>query len=240
MLQVNVEMTDNFYESTVSVADPARIFSAVDWVSDSPLPLYLPTDLSSLPLPETRAKCTKMLKGLKGKKPIERQPAPSSADPLYNVFPWGINDPEEGNRTLEYHSKAADKIASPYGWHTIPLVNVPPGLDLPSTYAPAPSPNKLVNFTTTIGNNVLAQENYQGRNEYLANYRPDGGEAMNFSFVYDPQDAEDRDGRMKEARDHINATVTQLFYTTNMFHDLLYRRVLQPPSYLLESLTGLI
>lgn len=28
---------------------------------------------------------------------------------------------------------------------------------------------------------------------------------------------------MEQARGHINATVTQLFYTTNMVHDLFYR-----------------
>ena len=196
-------MEDNWYDTVISAFDGEKIFSVVDWASDSPMPLYLPTDM---PLP-----------------PLESEKKKESAtDATYHVFPWGINDPEEGDRTTILESKAADKLASPYGWRSIPLPNLPSGM---FNLAPIPVPDKnvIVNFTTTLGNNVFAQENWEGLNAFVSNYRPDAGSSLNFTYIYDPKDEEDKEGRMREAKAHINATVTQLFYTTNMFHDLLYR-----------------
>lgn len=47
---------------------------------------------------------------------------------------------------------------------------------------------------------------------------------MAFDFPYDPQVTNTSDA-LDEAKKYINATVTQLFYTTNMVHDLYYRYV---------------
>lgn len=41
----------------------------------------------------------------------------------YNVFAWGINDPSEGNRTIEKEN--FDALASPVGWHSLPYDNDP-------------------------------------------------------------------------------------------------------------------
>jgi extracellular elastinolytic metalloproteinase len=207
-------MEDNWYETVISAFDGDRILSVVDWTSDSPMPLYLPIDTN---LPHLRSEP-------KWNRP---KPKPTEPGPIYYVFPWGTNDPQEGNRTTVIESKTADKLASPNGWHSIPLANLPSGL---VSFAPLPIPDKdqIANFSTTIGNNVFAQENWEGLNRFVTNYRPDAGHSLNFTYPYNPQDKGTIDERMKEAKKHINATVTQLFYTTNMFHDLLYRYVPYP------------
>ena len=198
-------MEDNWYDTVVSAFDSERIFSVVDWASDSPLPLYLPMNMALPPLESDKKK---------------------EVDASYLVFPWGINDPEEGERVTVLESIAADKVASPYGWRSIPLPNVP---SVMQNLAPFPFPDKdvIVNFTTTLGNNVFAQENWEGLNAYVDNYRPDAGSSLDFTYAYKPKDEDTKEGRMREAKHHINATVTQLFYTSNMFHDLLYRFVFQ-------------
>ena len=87
---------------------------------------------------------------------------------------------------------------------------------------------------TAWGNNVFAHENWEGENAWVTNYRPtavvsnakgaDGKEAERFvfDFPYDPKQTE-RSDSMREARKYINNTVTQLFYTSNLVHDLYYR-----------------
>ncbi|KAG6819501.1 hypothetical protein H0H93_011238 [Arthromyces matolae] len=149
--------------------------------------------------------------------------APIPTDPevtpaTYNVFAWGVNDPAEGNRTL--NKENFDAFASPAGWHALP-------------YAHDPSNDKLSrsgkknkgfwhNTTTTWGNNVFAQENWEGRNSYIDNYRPDAGSSKNFDFTYKPKST-DKEDALDEAKKYINNTVAQLFYTTNLVHDLYYR-----------------
>ncbi|KAG6890177.1 hypothetical protein C0995_010882 [Termitomyces sp. Mi166 len=133
----------------------------------------------------------------------------------YNVFLWGLNDPTEGNRTL--HKENFDAFASPVGWHALPYSHDP--------YFKSVRPNKKGfwhNTTTTWGNNVFAQENWEGRNSYLDNYRPDGGKTKVFDFKYNPKETSSEDA-LDEAKKYINNTVAQLFYTTNMVHDLYYR-----------------
>ena len=44
-----------------------------------------------------------------------------------------------------------------------------------------------------------------------------------FSYPYSPAAADNEVDSMEQAKAHINATVTQLFYTSNMVHDLFYR-----------------
>jgi extracellular elastinolytic metalloproteinase len=72
---------------------------------------------------------------------------------------------------------------------------------------------------------VFAHENWEGQNSWLHNYRPDGGEQLIFNYTYDPK-ARDKSDSLDEAKKYINATVTQLFYTSNLMHDLFYRYVL--------------
>lgn len=203
-----IQMEDNWYDAIISAWDSDHFLSVVDWASDSPMPLYLPAELPPL---ESE---------LQKKKPKKPTPEPKDGA-IYQVYQWGTNDPETGNRTRVTESKSADGLASPYGWHTIPTDNLPYGM---GEFAPIPVPRDgLVNFSTTLGNNVFAQENWEGLNAFVSNRRPEAGDSLEFVFKYAPKERDTKEGRMKEARNHINATVTQLFYTTNMFHDLMYR-----------------
>ena len=138
----------------------------------------------------------------------------------YNVFKWGINDPSEGDRSIE--TEYNDKLASPLGWHSLPTANDPYLADKRLGHG-----SSIRNTTVTWGNNIFAHENWEGRNAYLSNYRPDGGEDLNFDYVYDPKLTPGEDA-LEEAKKYINATITQLFYTSNMAHDLFYRYVLAP------------
>jgi extracellular elastinolytic metalloproteinase len=103
----------------------------------------------------------------------------------YNVFKWGINDPSEGNRT----TRRSTTTSSPVLWAGTPCPS-------PTTH----SSNKrfahgssIRNTTVTWGNNVFAHENWEGRNAYLSNYRPDGGEDLKFDYVYNPQSTPSED-----------------------------------------------
>jgi extracellular elastinolytic metalloproteinase len=69
---------------------------------------------------------------------------------------------------------------------------------------------------------VFAHENWGGRNDWLHNYRPDGGDSMIFDHPYHPK-VTDKSDSLDEAKKYINATVAQLFYTSNLVHDLYYR-----------------
>ena len=72
---------------------------------------------------------------------------------------------------------------------------------------------------------VFAHENWEGQNNWLHNYRPDGGEGLIFDYTYDPKPTVDTDS-LDEAKKYINHTIAQLFYTSNLVHDLYYRCVL--------------
>ena len=110
-LQFEVEMQDNWYEAIVSRQVPHRIFSVVDWASDSPIP----------------------------SEPAQHPPA------TYYVFPFGINDPSEGERS--FVAEQFDTLASPLGWHVIPVPNDPLSSNLKKK-------GEYSNYTTTFGNNV--------------------------------------------------------------------------------------
>jgi extracellular elastinolytic metalloproteinase len=138
--------------------------------------------------------------------PSQRPPA------TYHVFPFGINDPSEGDRS--YVKENFDTLASPLGWHVIPVQNDPLSSNL--------NKKGYSNYTTTFGNNVFAHENWGGQNNWLHNYRPDGSDAMVFDYPYKPK-VTDKSDSLDEAKKYINTTVAQLFYTSNLVHDLYYR-----------------
>jgi extracellular elastinolytic metalloproteinase len=140
-------------------------------------------------------------------------PTPETEGATYNVFRWGLNDPTEGKRTIEKEN--FDHLASPVGWHSLPW-----SVD-PSNVKP-PKHEFWRNTTTTFGNNVFAHENWEGQNRWVDNRRPEGGKKLDFDFEYDPKET-DRSEAMVEAKKYIDAAVTQLFYTSNMVHDLYYR-----------------
>jgi extracellular elastinolytic metalloproteinase len=147
--------------------------------------------------------------------PIPPETSPGQGA-TYNVFRWGVNDPSEDNRTIEKENY--DALASPVGWHAIPYANDPQSARLRLKKS-----EFWRNTTTTYGNNVFAHEDWEGRNNWVDNYRPDAGKDMAFDYKYKPKVTDDAPDSLAEAKKYINATVTQLFYTSNMVHDLFYR-----------------
>lgn len=69
------------------------------------------------------------------------------------------------------------------------------------------------NYTVTRGNNGIAQTNPSGGTAYLNNYRPDSP-TQNFVYSYSTS--------ATPPSSYADASVTQLFYTANTYHDLLY------------------
>ncbi len=127
----------------------------------------------------------------------------------YNVFKWGLNDPEAGRRSIE--KEHFDALASPLGWHSIPISDASGRV------------STVTNTTTTWGNNIIAHENWEGKDAWEDNYRPDAGAQLAFDYIYNPKVTDGSEDAMIEAKKYINASITQLFYTSNLFHDLFYR-----------------
>ncbi|MEM7467911.1 MAG: M36 family metallopeptidase [Pseudomonadota bacterium] len=67
-------------------------------------------------------------------------------------------------------------------------------------------------FTDTRGNNVFAQEDADA--DDLNGLRPDGGSALEFLTALDFQ---------SPPRDYVEASVANLFYWTNILHDIFYQ-----------------
>jgi extracellular elastinolytic metalloproteinase len=100
-----------------------------------------------------------------------------------------LNDPTEGSRSLI--TNPWDTKASEFTWQG----------DGSTTY------------TSTRGNNGIAQSNPSGGTAYLNNPRPTSATG-NFSYPYTTA--------MTPPSSYVNASTVQLFYTANMYHDLLY------------------
>ncbi|KAI1789881.1 Fungalysin metallopeptidase-domain-containing protein [Ganoderma leucocontextum] len=147
--------------------------------------------------------------------PVAPVPPKEQQGATYNVFGWGINDPSVGERSIQKEN--FDALASPLGWHALPYAKDPQSSNLRLKDS-----SSIRNTTTTWGNNVFAHEDWEGRNNWLTNYRPDAGAAKAFDYKYSPKETT-TDDALEEAQKYINATVTQLFYTSNLVHDLYYR-----------------
>ncbi|MCB0737650.1 MAG: M36 family metallopeptidase [Bacteroidetes bacterium] len=85
---------------------------------------------------------------------------------------------------------AIDK-ASPYGWHDTDGVAGP-------------------EYTITAGNNTYAQEDRDGNN-FTLGYSPDGTSSLSFNFPY---------SKSGDWNDNQDAAITNLFYWTNLMHDI--------------------
>ncbi|AXT51567.1 T9SS C-terminal target domain-containing protein [Aquimarina sp. BL5] len=87
----------------------------------------------------------------------------------------------------------ANVVASPFGWH--------------DTDGAAGA-----EFTTTQGNNVRAAEDLNGNN--FPGNQPDGGANLVFDYPYDPT---------ATVSTYQNASLTNLFYASNVVHDVWYQ-----------------
>ncbi|KAH0489659.1 hypothetical protein TgHK011_010077 [Trichoderma gracile] len=107
----------------------------------------------------------------------------------FEAYPFGVNDPSEGDRKTFTDPWRID--ASPFTWLG----------------------DGTTNYTTTRGNNAIAQVNPTGGNDYLNNYRP-SSPSRTFEYPFSLSQTNPVDYR--------DFSVTQLFYTANKYHDLLY------------------
>ncbi|GAO13523.1 hypothetical protein UVI_02016010 [Ustilaginoidea virens] len=107
----------------------------------------------------------------------------------FQVYPWAVNDPTLGSRKI---------LPDPWNAASSPFTWLGDGQH---------------NYTTTRGNNAIAQDNPDGGDGYLSNHRPSspGGR---FEYAYSPAQSSPPSYR--------DASITQLFYTANKYHDLLY------------------
>ncbi|KAG8719059.1 Fungalysin/Thermolysin Extracellular metalloproteinase 5 [Ceratobasidium sp. 394] len=108
-----------------------------------------------------------------------------------------------------------NKDASPLGWHSVPAPNDPVNTHRGGRV------DTIVNFTTTVGTNVIAQANWAGGNDWKNNPRPDGGPSLVFDFLYGANPW-DKGWEKRQPRMYVNASITQQFYLANMYRDLLY------------------
>ncbi|KAJ1900977.1 hypothetical protein LPJ66_001106 [Kickxella alabastrina] len=113
----------------------------------------------------------------------------NSLDESYRVFPRSMLSPLDGQPQIVRNP--ADPRGSPHGW---------------------------VTANTTVGNNVWAQSNPSGHNEYIQNYRPlarvlESPQAAVFDFPLDLS---------RQPTTYMDFVITQLFYTINIMHDLTF------------------
>lgn len=118
----------------------------------------------------------------------------------YNVFTVDTEGPLYAPRSLEVDPQ--DPVASPFGWHDTNGVAGP-------------------EFTDTRGNNVFAQPAQDDNpiflfltNGFGTGPRPDGGGGLNFDFPFDDT---------MPPSTYVPALTTNLFYTNNAIHDILYQ-----------------
>ncbi|KAI8712130.1 Extracellular metalloproteinase MEP [Fusarium sp. LHS14.1] len=107
----------------------------------------------------------------------------------YEVYPWGVNDPSKGSRTV---------VEDPWNIATSEFTWISDG---------------SANYTTTRGNNAIAQVNPSGGTAYLNNYRPSSS-SLEFEYTFSTTQTDPVSYR--------DASITQLFYTANKYHDLLH------------------
>ena len=119
----------------------------------------------------------------------------------YNVFPIPIESPNFGNRSIEVSPWQANSIASPNGWHQVDTTN----------------------YTTTKGNNVDAYEDSNSTNQPTNGdvARVDGGIELTFDNPLDTNGS---------AANYKPAAITNLFYWSNIIHDIWYNYGFDEPS----------
>ena len=110
----------------------------------------------------------------------------------YNVFPMPIESPNHGPRSIV--TDPADLSVSPYGWHDTDGVTGP-------------------EFTYTRGNNVDAYHDIFNNNSSNGD-QPDGGPTLDFDFPLNLAS--------NQPYTYVDAAVTNLFYWSNLMHDVWY------------------
>lgn len=110
----------------------------------------------------------------------------------YNVVPINADDFLQGRQIVQ---NPADKTASPLGWHDIGDGS---GLQ-----------------TTTIGNNVIAQENSANSNDPVSSGSRPSVPNFNFNFAVDDVN--------QSPQQYVSASISNLFFVVNAMHDIMYQ-----------------
>ncbi|EGX96894.1 elastinolytic metalloproteinase Mep [Cordyceps militaris CM01] len=123
-------------------------------------------------------------------------------------------EPTKVHGVVDYVADAASFQVFPFGAVADPSVGSRVIVKDPWTSA---SPfgwlsDGTTNYTTTEGNNGHAQNNPTGGDVWVSNYRPKNAERK-FEYPYSSS---------LEPKDYVDFSATQLFYTSNSYHDLLY------------------
>ena len=120
-------------------------------------------------------------------------------------------------------------FASPDGWHTVPKGALwrdsdahRRDVDWSSRPGWSDAVHGGMNATDTRGNNVFAQSNPTGASSFELNYRP-SSDNLSFDFPLHWGPHENRTGRAIAPASYIDVSITELFYTCNMMHDLFAR-----------------
>jgi hypothetical protein len=111
----------------------------------------------------------------------------------YNIYPWPLESPSHGPRSIVNAPWTDGGTASPFGWHDTNGANGP-------------------EHTITRGNNAWAQEDINGDNG--TGYSPDGGVDLDFDFPVNLAQAPST---------YQDAAITNLFYWNNLMHDVIYQ-----------------
>ena len=131
--------------------------------------------------------------GAKGFNPLD-DPLAMFAPDSYNVYAYPAASPHDGGGTARTNEVDPANSASPFGWH--------------DTDGMAGA-----EFTTTQGNNAHAYADRNADNVPDPGSSPDGGGTLDFNFPIDLGMA---------PLTYQPASVTNLFYWTNIMHDVLY------------------
>ncbi|XWW96927.1 hypothetical protein V2A60_004907 [Cordyceps javanica] len=125
-----------------------------------------------------------------------------------------VKEPTKVHGVVDYVSDVASFQVFPFGSVSDPGVGDRVVVQDPWTSA---SPytwlsDGKTNYTSTRGNNGHAQNNPTGANTWENNYRPNSPQRK-FEFPYTKQ---------MSPKDYVDFSATQLFYTANSYHDVLY------------------
>ncbi len=114
----------------------------------------------------------------------------------YRVIPYNYESPNHS--PFQVIASPSNAIASPNGWHNANSLS---------------GTNSALIYNYTRGNNVFAQEDANGNNG--TGISPDGGAALNFNFPYG--------GQTSQPNEYSSAATTNLFYMSNIMHDVWYQ-----------------
>ncbi len=121
----------------------------------------------------------------------------------YRVIPYNYTSPNHS--PFQLIANPHNTVASPRGWHNSNTLT---------------GTNAAAIYTTTRGNNIAAQEDADGNDG--SGLRPEGTASLTFDFPFA--------GPTNQPTVYTNASTTNLFYMTNIMHDVWHRYGFDEPN----------